>query len=594
MNSTVIQSDVQGSAVHPSPVEVQPKRLKHWLLHFRRELWVVGIFSLVANLMMLAPTLYMLQVFDRVLSSRSELTLLVLSLITLFLFAVMAFAEWSRSRVLVRVGVRMGELLSQRVFRASFDAHLTHPGLQPAKPLSDLTELRQFLTGNGIIAFFDAPWTPIYIMVLFLLHPVLGWTAVSFAILQAIVAYWINHRATVPAQALGLRQSQSIGQIQAKLRTAESVEAMGMLSALYRRWLVYQQAYLAQHAATHGAQHRASAISKWLRYAQQSMALGMGALLVIDGELSAGAMIAANVLSSRALAPIDMMVGSWRGFLSAKQAYLRLSALLDEFDGEFSSLQKVPPTGMVSIRNVVVAAPGSSAPILKGVSLDLLPGKVTVVLGASGSGKSTLARAVLGVWPTISGAVWWGERPLNAWSAEERGASVGYLPQDVEIFEGSLADNIARMGVVQSEQVIAAAKLAGLHEAILMFPKGYDTPTGSGGGMLSGGQRQRLGLARALYGEPSLVVLDEPNANLDDVGEMALLQAVMQLRARGVAVMLVSHRTGVLQVADQLVVMRDGLIQHAGARDDVLRALVPAAAPMSTAAPNPALTGTAI
>ena len=574
MNATIPQSDAQGSD-RASRTPVQPKGLKHWLLHFRRELWVVGIFSMVANLMMLAPTLYMLQVFDRVLSSRSELTLLVLSLITLFLFAVMAFAEWSRSRVLVRVGVRMNELLSQRVFRASFDAHLTHPGLQPAKPLSDLTELRQFLTGNGIIVFFDAPWTPIYIMVLFLLHPVLGWTAVGFALLQAGVAYWTNYRSTVPAQALGLRQSQSIGQIQAKLRTSESVEAMGMLSALYQRWQVYQQAYLEQHAATHGAQHRASAISKWLRYAQQSMALGVGALLVIDGQLSAGAMIAANVLSSRALAPIDMLVGSWRGFLSAKQAYLRLSALLNEFDGEITPFQKVPPKGVVRIRNAVVAAPGSQIAILNGVNLDLHPGTVTVVLGVSGSGKSTLARAVLGVWPTISGAVWWGERPLDAWSAEERGSSIGYLPQDVELFEGSLADNIARMGDVKSEQVIAAAKLAGLHEAILRFPKGYDTPTGPGGGMLSGGQRQRLGLARAVYGEPSLVVLDEPNANLDDVGEIALLQAVLQLKARGVAVMLVSHRTGVLQVADQLVVMKDGLIQHVGPRDDVLRALSP-------------------
>lgn len=591
MSATISSHTAQvASSTHSE--SAKPKGLRHWLLHFRKELWVVGTFSMVANLMMLAPTLYMLQVFDRVLVSRSEVTLVVLSLITFFLFAVMAFAEWSRSRVLVRVGVRMNDLLSRRVFRASFDAHLSRPGLQPAKPLTDLTELRQFLTGNGIIAFFDAPWTPIYVAVLFFLHPVLGWTAIGFALLQATVAYWTNRRSTEPAQALGLRQSQSIAQVQAKLRTSEAVEAMGMLPSLYKRWQVYQQAYLEQHAVTHGGQHKASAISKWLRYAQQSMALGVGALLVIDGQLSPGAMIAANVLATRALAPIDMLVGSWRGFQSAKQAYQRLSSLLDEFDGEPQTLQKIPPQGLVQLRDVVAGAPGSKDSILKGVSLALPPATVTVVLGASGSGKSTLARVLLGVWPVKSGSVWWGERPLEAWSPEERGSVVGYLPQDVELFEGSLAENIARMGKVESEKVIAAAKIAGLHEAILRFPQGYDTPTGPSGGMLSGGQRQRLGLARAVYGEPSLVVLDEPNSNLDDAGEAALLQAVAQLRARGAAVMLISHRTGVLRVADQLVVMKNGQIQHAGPRDDVLRALSPAAAtPATPSAASTALGG---
>jgi ATP-binding cassette subfamily C exporter for protease/lipase len=567
------------SAVRADESEPVKKGLKYWLNQFRKELWVVGIFSMTANLMMLAPTLYMLQVFDRVLSSRSELTLVVLSMVTLFLFAVMAFAEWSRSRVLVRVGVRMNELLSIRVFRASFDAHLRRPGMQPSRPLNDLTELRQFLTGSGTIAFFDAPWTPIYVGVLFFLHPVLGWSAIGFALVQAAMAYWGHRKALEPAQALSQAQMLSVSQVQAKLRTSEAVEAMGMLESLRLRWQTYQHAYLEQHAETHGAQHRVTAVSKWVRYGQQSLALGIGALLVIDGELSAGAMIAANVLTTRALAPIDMLVGSWRGFLSARQAYQRLAELLDEFDGEQSPFQKVLPQGGIRIENVTAGAPNAAknqAPILKGVSLALQPGTVTVVMGPSGSGKSTLARVLLGVWSAQAGAVWWGERPMDAWSHDELGAVVGYLPQDVELFDGTIAENIARLGEVDSEQVIAAAKAAGLHEALLRFPKGYDTSVGLAGGMLSGGQRQRLGLARAIYGQPKLIVLDEPNANLDDVGETALLQAVAQMKAWGSAVMVISHRTGVLKVADNVAVMRDGQIALSGPKDLVLKALADA------------------
>jgi ATP-binding cassette subfamily C exporter for protease/lipase len=455
--------------------------------------------------------------------------------------------------------------------------------VQPAKPLSDLTELRQFLTGAGIIAFFDAPWTPIYIGVLFFLHPFLGWTAIGFALIQSAVAYWGHHKALAPSQALSLKQSQSIAQVHAKLRTSEAVEAMGMLEALRQRWQIHQDAYLVQHAQTHGSQHRVTAISKWLRYAQQSLALGAGALLVIRGDLTPGAMIAANVLTTRALAPIDMLVSSWRQFLSTRQAYQRLSDLLTEFDGEVPAVQKLPPQGAVRLDHVVVNAPNDTKPILKNVQLNLQPGAVTVVLGPSGSGKSTLARVLLGVWPCSSGTVWWGERPITAWSPEERGAAVGYLPQDVELFDGSIADNIARLQTPDPEKVIAAAQAAGLHEAILRFPKGYDTPIGMSGGLLSGGQRQRLGLARAIYGHPSLIVLDEPNANLDDAGEAALLQTVLHLKAQGATVVLISHRTGVIRIADQLVLMRDGQIHMAGPRDDVLRALSPQpAAPVAT------------
>jgi ATP-binding cassette subfamily C exporter for protease/lipase len=538
--------------------------------------------------MMLAPTLYMLQVYDRVLISQSEMTLVALSLITLFLLACMAFAEWSRSRVLVRVGVRMNDLLAERVFRATFDAHLRRPGLQPGKPLNDLTELRQFLTGSGIIAFFDAPWTPIYIGVLFFLHPALGWMAIGFALMQAGVAYGGHRNSVEPTQALALTQQQSLAQVQAKLRTAEAVQAMGMLAGLYARWQTHQAAYLAQHAATHGGQHRLTAISKWLRYAQQSLALGMGALLVIQGELSIGAMIAANVLTTRALAPIDLMVGSWRSFLGARQSYQRLVALLSEFDANDATVHKVAPMGTLSMKQVAASAPSADStdiPIIQQIDLDLEPGSITVLMGPSGCGKSTLAKVLLGIWPASHGGVWWGDRPLEAWSPEERGPSVGYLPQDVELFEGSMADNIARLAQVDAAKVIAAAKLAGLHDTILRFPNGYDTPVGAAGGALSGGQRQRLGLARAVYGQPSLVVLDEPNANLDDAGEAALLHTLVQLKARHAAVLLISHRPGVLRVADRVVLMHAGKIVQSGTREAVLKA-VQAAHAASAQRPN--------
>lgn len=552
---------------------------------FRREFAVVGIFSMVANVLMLTPTLYMLQVYDRVMVSRSELTLLVVSLITLFLFAVMGFAEWSRSRVLVRAGVRLDGVLSTRVFNASFEANLSQSGAPAQRAFGDLTELRQFLTGNGIFAFFDAPWAPIYIAVLFFLHPLLGWVAIAFALVQAALA-WFGHRQTVaPSAALSKAQSDVNLYLQHKLRNAEVVESMGMLAGLKRRWQQRHDAYMAQHEGTQGLTHRITAISKFVRYLQQSLSLGVGALLVIDGQLSPGAMIAANVLMTRALSPIDMLVGTWRGFLSARSAFERLEQLLQAHPERDPALTRVPPTGAVALRNVVASAPGRASPILKGVSLSATPGTVTVVLGPSGSGKSTLARVLMGIWPDVKGEVLLDERPLDSWNRTELGAHVGYLPQDIELFDGTIAENIARFTEIDSNQVIAAAQSAGLHEMILRFPKGYDTPIGEAGGMLSGGQRQRIGLARAIYGQPALIVLDEPNANLDDVGEAALQQAVRQLKAQGKTVFLITHRPGAVALADQLLVLRDGQVQHLGPRDAVLAQLKAAHAAATAAAP---------
>ncbi len=540
---------------------------------FRREFLMVGVFSMVANVLMLSPTLYMLQVFDRVMSSRSELTLLAMSLITLFLFGVMAFAEWMRSRVLVRSGVRLDALLGTRVFNASFDAHLAPSRVSPARSFGDLIQIRQFLTGQGILAFFDTPWTPIYMGVLFILHPILGFLALFFAAVQGALA-WFGHRRTVtPAEDASKASSESAAYLQSKLRNAEVLEPMGMVHNLRPHWARRHAHAQELQGRAQAITHRITAWSKFIRYSQQSLALGAGALLVIDGQLSPGGMIAANVLMSRALAPIDMLVGTWRGFIGARSAFRRLEALLAAHPERDPALSRVAPQGALALRDVVAVAPGRAEPILKGVSVAVSAGTVTVVLGPSGSGKSTLARCMLGIWPDVSGEVLIDGLPIAGWDRNELGPYVGYLPQDVELFEGSIAENIARFGEVSPEKVIAAARSAGLHEMILRFPKGYDTPIGEAGHLLSGGQRQRIGLARAMYGDPVLVVLDEPNANLDDVGEAALVRAVQELKVKGCTVFLITHRPGIVAVADRVLVLRNGVVKADGPRDEVLAAL---------------------
>ena len=547
--------------------------LSRTLWGFRYELMVVGIFSMVANLLMLTPTIYMLQVFDRVMLSQNTSTLMAVSLITLFFFGVLTFAEWSRSKLLVRTGVRLDELLSKRLFYASYEAYLNPETNNPSRSFNDLTEVRQFLTGNGIFAFFDAPWAPIYIAVLFMLHPWLGVMALGFAAVQAVLALW-GSQVTKPAQLSASQSQQDVsGYLQSKFRNAEVIESMGMLRHLYRRWSERNSLAMGSTLNAQAVAGRVVAWSKFVRYTQQSLALGGGALLVIQGELSPGAMIAANVLMTRALAPIDLMVGTWTGFLSAKEAFIRLRDLLEAHPLRDKAAMGFTPKGNVVLKDVVASAPRRQEPILKGVSALMPAGTVTVVLGASGSGKSTLARVLLGIWPQNSGEVLLDGQPIFNWDRMELGPHVGYLPQDIELFDGSIAENIARAGQVVSDQVIIAAEASGLHQMILRFPKGYDTPMGEAGSLLSGGQRQRIGLARALYGDPALVVLDEPNANLDDEGEAALVRAVLGLKAKGKTVVLISHRPGILSVADRLLILHQGTVQASGPRDGVLAAL---------------------
>ena len=544
---------------------------------FRREFVLVALLSAVSNLLMLTPTLYMLQVYDRVMVSGSELTLVAVSGAALAMFAVMAVSEWLRSRLLVGAGVRLDEHLGTRVFDASFRQRLGQgPGMPSSgRAFGDLLLVRQFLTGPGLLAFFDLPWVPVYVAVMFLLHPMLGWLSLAFAVVQALLA-WLGHQRTLrPAESTQQAAADLQQDLQAKLRNLEAVDAMGMVGALRARWARAHAEWLRRASLAQGVVHQVAAASKFVRYSQQSLSLGAGALLVIQGQLTPGAMIAANVLMMRTLAPIDGLVSTWRVFITAREAFRRLGDLLERNPEPAADAPAPAVRGALELRRVSATVPGRPAPILRHVDLQLSPGQVLVVMGPSGSGKSTLLRVMLGIWSHVEGEVLLDGTPVTGRDRTLLGPSLGYLPQDVELFDGTIAANIARLGAVDSGRVIAAARAVGLHDIILRYPRGYDTPVGEGGRLLPGGLRQRIGLARAAYGDPALVLLDEPGANLDDAGELALARAVGQMRERGAAVVLVSHRPSALALADAVLRLRDGAVESFAPRDAAPAAEVP-------------------
>lgn len=543
------------------------------LLIFKKEFIWIGVFSLIANVLMLTPTFYMLQIYDRVLHSRSELTLIVVTVFLIVFFAVMAFSEWLRSRLLVRVGVKLDEALNSPVFNTSFEAFLKRAGKNPVEAFSDLTGIRQFLAGNGIIAFFDIPWTPVYIGVIFLLHPFLGMLSIFFACVQVLLT-WVSHRVTVSGIECAAKAGRdSNAYVQSKLRNIEPVHAMGMVGNLEKHWMTFHEEALEKNESSQHKQHQLQAFTKFVRYTMQSLTLGAGALLVIEGKMSTGGMIAANVLMSRALQPLDILVATWKQFIQTKMSYERLDQLMDEFPERPKGISHGAPVGDVRLEGLQATVQGRQEPILHGLDAVFPAGSVIAVIGPSGSGKSTLARCLVGVWPEVSGKVLIGDKPIESWDRNELGRYIGYLPQDVELFEGSIAENIARFSCINAEKVIEAATRTGIHDIILRFPKGYDTDIGEAGSLLSGGQRQRIGLARAMYDNPALIVLDEPNANLDDAGDRALLQAVLDLKQKGATVFLISHRMNVLSVADEIFAMQNGRIAHYGKTEEVLASL---------------------
>lgn len=553
----------------------------------------VGFFSLFVNALMLVPSFYMLQVYGRVVTSGSITTLVMLTIIMTVLMVTMGALEWVRSRIMVRLSTKLDVLLSRDVYRASFKRALDSGGMDAsAQPLNDLTGLRQFLTGNGLFAFFDAPWLPVYIGVMFLFHPWFGWVAIASAIVLLCLAA-VNEKLTGKSIAEANKQNIAASLYTTKnLRNAEVIESMGMLHTLMGRWGQRQKKVLQLQSEASDNGGLVSNLSKTFRMLVQSLILGLGAYLAVKQEITPGLMIAGSILLGRALAPIDLMIGSWKGFISARSQYSRLNEILDLQQAEPQRMSLPPPEGHVLVENLVVSAPGSKTPILKNIGFAVPAGSVVGIIGPSASGKSTLARALLGVWAPQHGVVRLDGADINNWDKQELGPYVGYLPQDIELFEGSISENIARFGEIDSEKVIAAAKTAGVHEMILQLPNGYDTVIGSDGVNLSGGQRQRVGLARAIYGTPRLIILDEPNSNLDEVGERALAQAIQQIKATGATIFIITHRTSILAQLDRLLVMSAGTIAMYGPRELVMAELnkqqQAAQQPVAHAAPSAA------
>lgn len=547
------------------------------LWSLRRIFVITGGFSFVINMLLLVPALYMLQIYDRVLSSRNESTLLMLTLLVVGLYGLMAGLEWVRSRLLVRAGSMLDAQMNSRVFTAAFEANLRGAGANAGQAINDLTNVRQFVTGNGLFAFFDAPWFPVYLAVIFVIHPWLGLLSVAGAALLValtVANQWATQGLLAQANTAAIQSSNDATN---NLRNAEVIEAMGMLFNLRRRWHEKYQKVIAVQGLASDRAGTINAVTKFVRISLQSVVLGLGALLAIDGKVTPGGMIMASILMGRALSPVELLIATWRQFMSARSSYERLEKLLKEFPAREQAMALPPPRGHLTVENVMAAAPGTQVAILKGVSLALEPGEVLGVIGPTASGKSTLARLLVGVWPAAAGKVRLDGADVYRWSKEQLGAHIGYLPQDVELFGGTIAENIARFGEIDSGQVIEAARQAGVHEMILRFPKGYDTPIGTGGSFLSGGQRQRIALARALYGGPPFIVLDEPNSNLDDVGEAALVQAVLAQKAAGRTLIVITHRTSILSAVDKLLLLREGVVQASGPRQQVLEALARAA-----------------
>ncbi len=550
-----------------------------------------ALFSLFASLLILAPSVYMLEVYDRVVNSRSHMTLAMLTLLVLSAYVLMEVLEWVRSEVMHEAAMAFDSSMSGRIFSAIFEANLKRLPGGTAQPMNDFRTVRDFLSAPVVLALMEAPVALTFLILIFAISPVLGWSAVVSAILVTFVG-WLNERSTQPPLLAANRSAMGAQQYaDGTLRNSQVIESMGMLGNIHQRWMGKQKEFLGLQATASERAGFYQAISKFLKNTTGSMLLGLGAWLLLRNQLNGGAayMIIGSILGGRVLAPLVQIVSQWQTVVNVRDAYSRLENLLATVALRPESMALPAPQGKLQVETLVAGAPGSPAPILKGVSFALLPGEVLAVVGPSASGKTTLARLLVGLWPAINGKVRLDGVDIYTWDKTELGPYVGYLPQGVELFDGSLAENIARFGVVEPAKVEAAARAVGLHDFIMTLPQGYDNPVGREGTMLSGGQRQRVGLARAIYGNPAFVVLDEPNSSLDEQGDAALAGAIQQLKLHGTTFVVMTHRTSVLGVADKMLVLRDGQTQMFGPRDDVLKALNEAAAQARQgAAPVPA------
>ena len=544
--------------------------------YFRRAFW----YSLIASLLVLAPTGFMLEVYDRVVTSRNHFTLLMLVILVVGAYAVMELLEWARSQILYAAGLALDRQMGDRIFSAMFTANLRRQPGGTAQTMGDFRTVREFLHSPVVIALMEAPVAIVFLVLLFAISPVLGWFSVAGAIIQTGIGL-LNERATQPPLVAANRSAMG-AQIYADgtLRNAQVIESMGMQGDIHRRWMDKQKEFLSLQATASDRAGGYQAVTKFLQTTMGSALMGLAAWLLLHDALNGGGamLIIASILGARVLGPLVAIVAQWRTVVGVRDSWSRLDQLLAAVPPKAKAMPLPAPKGFLQAEAVVAGAPGSPLAILRGVTFALQPGEVLAVVGPSASGKTTLARLLVGLWPAASGKVRLDSVDVFAWDKAELGPNVGYLPQDVELFDGTLSENIARFGELEPAKVQAAAKAVGLHEFILALPQGYDSPVGREGAMLSGGQRQRVGLARAIYGDPVFVVLDEPNSSLDETGDAALSAAILQLKARGTTFVVMTHRTSILSVVDKMLVLRDGQVQAFGPRDEVLAALAKAAA----------------
>ena len=542
---------------------------------FVRSLW----FSLVCSVLVLAPSAYMLEVYDRVVNSRNHMTLWMLTLLVLGVFVLMELLEWARSEVMRSASVALDRRMSGRVFSAIFEANLKKLPGGTQQPMNDFRQVRDFLFSPVLLALMEAPVSLLMMVLLFMISPVLGWTALVFGLVTTVVG-WFNERSTKPPL-MQANQAAIAAQQYADnaLRNAEVVESMGMLRNTHKRWLERQRDFLRLQAQASSSAGGYQAVSKFLQTTLGSALLGLGCWLLLHNQLNGGAgmMIVSSILGGRMLAPLVQTVSQWQTVVNVRGAWDRLDSLLAAVPPRPESMALPAPRGALQVEQLVAGAPGNPTPILRGVQFALAPGEVLAVVGPSAAGKTTLARLLVGLWPAQAGKVRLDGADVYTWDKVELGAHLGYLPQGVELFEGTLAENIARFATVEPHKVEAAARAVGIHDFILSLPQGYESEVGPQGARLSGGQRQRVALARALYGDPVLVVLDEPNSSLDEEGDAALARAIQEAKARGTTFVVMTHRTSVLGVTDKMLVLRDGQQVTFGPRDEVLAALQQAA-----------------
>jgi PrtD family type I secretion system ABC transporter len=549
--------------------------------------WVVALFSMFANLLMLTGPMYMLQVYDRVLGSKSYETLIALSLLVLFLYGIMGILDFTRGRIMARVGASFQSALDRRVFDAVIRKSAVAPDLQTQSGLNDLESIQRFITSPVLLAFFDLPWTPIFIAGIFLFHPMLGWMAIGGAVLLILITLLNQFLSRRPQQAAGIAGQQATTMSNQISEEAEMVQAMGMRDAAFTRWEKSRNIALTNQIKATDVSGGFSSLTKTLRLFLQSAMLGLGAYLVLQNEMTPGAMIAGSILLGRALAPVEMMLNQWALVQRAGKGWENLTELLGTVPAEQPRTPLPKPKARLIAKSLTVVPPGEKTAALRGLAFELLPGQALGVIGASGAGKSTLARAVTGVWRPAGGSLRLDAAALEHYEPSILGQHIGYLPQRIQLFDGTIAENIAKLAdAPDAELVVQAAKAAAAHEMILELPNGYDTRVSAAQSRLSGGQMQRIGLARAMYGEPVIVVLDEPNSNLDNTGSEALNVAIRGIKARNGAVLIMAHRPAAIQECDVLMVLDKGAVTAFGPRDEVLRGTVKNHATLTNAPKN--------